>query len=268
MSFGRTRKHSWKIIDHDIVIKKTDKTSFDYYMSVVPIDIRHFFGMDEMVPGDAKEIILYTGDKEILARLTCNPRNPKKHREGDETITEIRWGSNLSNLLRKNFKHYPDFNRDDVPILVFERTDKDYYVVTIKSDSGFYEDESRPEDYRYDSYTSYADGKESKAYVTLYERNPRNREDAINAHGRRCMVCDFDFGENYGSHGVDFIEVHHRVPVSSFEGEMEIDPIQDLVCLCSNCHRMIHRKRNNTLSVEELQEYYDKAQEKKRKNQL
>ena len=35
---------------------------------------------------------------------------------------------------------------------------------------------------------------------------------------------------------------------------MEINPEEDLVCLCSNCHRMIHRRRDKILTVEELKE--------------
>lgn len=31
-----------------------------------------------------------------------------------------------------------------------------------------------------------------------------------------------------------------------------INPETDLVCVCSNCHRMIHRRKNSILTVEEL----------------
>ena len=66
------------------------------------------------------------------------------------------------------------------------------------------------------------------------------------------MVCDFDFEEVYGELGKDFIEVHHTKPLSSLEHEVEVNPEEDLVCLCSNCHRMIHRNRNKIMTVEEL----------------
>ena len=68
------------------------------------------------------------------------------------------------------------------------------------------------------------------------------------------MVCDFDFEEAYGELGKDFIEVHHTKPLYSLEEKMEINPEEDLVCLCSNCHRMIHRRRDKILTVEELKE--------------
>lgn len=98
------------------------------------------------------------------------------------------------------------------------------------------------------------EGKRKKIYTTKYERNSKNREEAIKIHGTRCMVCDFDFEEVYGELGKDFIEVHHTKPLYTLEEEMDINPEEDLVCLCSNCHRMIHRKRDKILTIEELKE--------------
>lgn len=57
------------------------------------------------------------------------------------------------------------------------------------------------------------------------------------------MVCGFDF-KRYGACGKNFIEVHHVKPLYDLEKEEIIDPKTDLVCLCSNCHRIIHRKRD------------------------
>ena len=66
----------------------------------------------------------------------------------------------------------------------------------------------------------------------------------------RCEVCEFDFKTVYGDHGEGFIECHHTKPVSELKvGEKT--KISDLSLVCSNCHRMIHRKRP-WLSVEEL----------------
>jgi 5-methylcytosine-specific restriction protein A len=57
-----------------------------------------------------------------------------------------------------------------------------------------------------------------------------------------CQVCEFDFEKEFGEIGIDFIEAHHTIPV----GEMKIDhktKIEDFAMLCSNCHRMAHKKR-------------------------
>jgi hypothetical protein len=62
----------------------------------------------------------------------------------------------------------------------------------------------------------------------------------INGNGRiKCECCEFDFFEFYGQIGVKFIECHHKIHLSTGERLTEID---DLALVCSNCHRMLHRK--------------------------
>ena len=84
-----------------------------------------------------------------------------------------------------------------------------------------------------------------------FERNQKLRNEAISMHGLSCHVCNFNFEDTYGDLGKNFIEVHHKTPLSH-TGEVFINPKTDLVPLCSNCHRMIHRNKINVLSVDEL----------------
>ncbi|MGD2198205.1 HNH endonuclease [Lysinibacillus fusiformis] len=91
-------------------------------------------------------------------------------------------------------------------------------------------------------------------YGKRYERDSKNRRLAIKKHGTKCFACEFNFEEVYGKRGKDFIEVHHIKPLSTLEEAVEINPETDLVPLCANCHRMIHRKKDEVLSVEELKE--------------
>jgi len=80
----------------------------------------------------------------------------------------------------------------------------------------------------------------------------RKKESAQKEHGALvCEACGFEFARVYGDHGNGFIECHHTKPLSEFTiGEKT--KLFDLVLLCSNCHRMIHRKRP-WLSIAELQ---------------
>ncbi len=57
-----------------------------------------------------------------------------------------------------------------------------------------------------------------------------------------CEACGFDFENTYGERGSDFIECHHIKPVSELETN-EKTKLSDLVLLCSNCHRIVHRKK-------------------------
>lgn len=106
-------------------------------------------------------------------------------------------------------------------------------------------------------------------YTTKYERNPLLREEAISlrkeqCEGRlTCCVCGFDFLDTYGEIGKDFIEVHHIVPLSSREKEVVVIPETDLVCLCSNCHSMVHRKRNAVIPPEQLKHLIQRQAENK-----
>ena len=89
----------------------------------------------------------------------------------------------------------------------------------------------------------YKEGKIIKQYGTKFERNPKLRQKAIEIHGVECKVCGFNFEKMYGSIGKNFIEIHHIKPMYSIREEIVVNPNIDLVPLCSNCHKMIHRKR-------------------------
>lgn len=65
-----------------------------------------------------------------------------------------------------------------------------------------------------------------------------------------CEVCGFEFGAHYGSHGEGFIECHHTKPLASLSDGHKTH-INDLVLLCANCHRMIHRSKH-WLTIEQL----------------
>ncbi|HWQ96707.1 MAG TPA: HNH endonuclease [Negativicutes bacterium] len=101
--------------------------------------------------------------------------------------------------------------------------------------------------------TGYTEGKEYITTSKRYERNPLNRQLCVASKGYICAICGFDFSSTYRDIGNGFIEVHHIEPLSMMEDERAIDPIKDLIPVCSNCHSMIHR-RKPPLLPDELQE--------------
>lgn len=101
------------------------------------------------------------------------------------------------------------------------------------------------------------EGKRTVYYTTKYERSSKNREAAIRIHGTKCMICGFDFGQKYGELGKGYIEVHHIKPLATLEQEVVINPETDLICVCANCHRMLHRFKNYIVTVEELKHIVD-----------
>jgi predicted HNH restriction endonuclease len=72
-----------------------------------------------------------------------------------------------------------------------------------------------------------------------------------------CDACRFNFEDFYGDIGKGFIEIHHLKPIFVYNGNVEQsieDALKNLVPVCSNCHRIIHRKRSNILPIETLRE--------------
>lgn len=97
----------------------------------------------------------------------------------------------------------------------------------------------------------YPEGAVTRVEVNRYERSPANRAACLAFHGTRCLGCGFDFELTYGPIAAGFIEVHHLVPVSQMGKNYVVDPLRDLIPLCSNCHSVVHRS-SQPLTLEQL----------------
>jgi 5-methylcytosine-specific restriction protein A len=84
------------------------------------------------------------------------------------------------------------------------------------------------------------EGNPVEAVSRRYERKPVNREICLSVRGRRCCCCNMDFGEVYGDIADGFIEVHHITPASEMGPGYLINPVTELVPICSNCHSVVH----------------------------
>lgn len=90
------------------------------------------------------------------------------------------------------------------------------------------------------------------------ERNPEivrsKKQQAVANETLFCEICTFSFRARYD---VDFIECHHRTPISQ-TGETKTR-LEDLALVCANCHRMLHKKIDGKfLSIEELKSRLNK----------
>jgi predicted Mrr-cat superfamily restriction endonuclease len=91
---------------------------------------------------------------------------------------------------------------------------------------------------------------EGKEMYRLHRSRERNREVVQRAKSRRCAgdpslhcdVCGFSFVENYGKLGSGYVEAHHCIPISKAKRTV-YTRAKDFALVCSNCHRMLHRRR-------------------------
>lgn len=125
-----------------------------------------------------------------------------------------------------------------------------FYLVGEKGDGHWGMRDFEPHDYDVDiteDDDGFVEGKKKLRTHICRERNYKVIKEAKKRykqkHGKLiCEICQFDFEKVYGEIGKDFIEGHHIVPVSELQ-DGDRTEVEDIVLVCSNCHKMLHRKR-------------------------
>lgn len=232
--------YSWEMHTKDIVVKQCDTSVFKHHGSGIPIETRWFWGVENLKYPQKIDLVLNYLGQEYRAYIESDKKNR----------TRLIWYQDLANLLKQQFNEniYP------LPSLRFARIGVNHYEISFINACVIEMDDNDRNESKIIEITGASEGKRIARYCTKYERDQRNRVNAIKIHGTKCMVCGFDFERTYGIYGRDFIEVHHIKPLYNLEKEEFVDPRTDLVCLCSNCHRMIHRKRDSILTIDELRQ--------------
>ena len=240
--------HSWEIHSATIAVKHTDKSVFLHHGTGIPIDTRQFFEIDGLKEGERKTISLRHNSIDYDAYfILANNR------------TRLFWKSDFSKLLQNLFSKWHRIFSDNTPyeentpVIRFQKLlhDQQKYLINFIDPSSVAQDIDTE---RTEEYEPRKDGTVKEYYGKRYERIPANRLKAIEIHGSTCSVCGFNFSEVYGERGEGFIEVHHIKPLYQAEEAQYINPSTDLLPVCSNCHRMIHRKNDDVLSINELSE--------------
>ena len=91
------------------------------------------------------------------------------------------------------------------------------------------------------------EGRAVRVFVNAYERSGRARAACI-ARARAahpegkpaCAVCGDAMGDLYGEEVEALVHVHHLRPLAERGEDHRVDPARDLVCVCPNCHAVIH----------------------------
>lgn len=96
-----------------------------------------------------------------------------------------------------------------------------------------------------DEEFSRSEGRILQKYHFWRERNPtltrKKKEQALAQYGKlECEQCGFDYAKVYGDVGYGFMECHHKLPLYLLTEEKKTK-LEDLMLVCANCHRMLHR---------------------------
>ena len=238
---------SWEIISSNVVLKYIDKSLYNQG-TVVPKELYSFFKLEDMDYAEKGEISFYRNNKSH----TC-----KKQKSPDRDYIRIFWDSDLKKDIKRAFEEivqklsndhdsnstfskdgYLRFEKkkDNIHISIFSQKTVDNDIESLRIEDGILSKE----------------GKRKSYYGHRYERIGKNRKKALEIHGTICFGCGIDLEEKYGERGKGFIEVHHIKPLSHQKKEIVIDPEKDLIPLCPNCHRIVHRFPSDILSIDQL----------------
>ncbi len=109
----------------------------------------------------------------------------------------------------------------------------------------------------------YIEGAKKQIVVNAYERSYKAREECIKHKGNKCLICNFDFGMFYGNEFKGKIHVHHIKALAEIDSEYQLDPLNDLIPVCPNCHLALHSKAGGEVySVEDIKNAIQKQRKK------
>lgn len=240
---------SWTILTPNVFIKSMDRSSFLHHGTAIPRNVRQFFNIDEIVQGQRIDVALVFMDIKYEAYFSMDIQ--------DIPRTRLFWKSDFSSLIHERLPEWYDhFSKDksaisQAPEMRFHKRDDIPDVLFV--DFIYPSEIALDLDHDVEGDSNHnIEGSYKYFYSKKYERNPENRRKAVEIHGTVCAICGFDFEKHYGIRGRGFIEIHHTTPLHSLEEEIYVNPATDLIPVCSNCHRMIHRRRNHILSIDEM----------------
>lgn len=173
-------------------------------------------------------------------------------RVGWRSKTAEREARPLTPEMQVVFNHCSELDRSDHWRQIAEYYSLDWYLAEPSEIDLLTEITGVPEPAQIVSRT---EGGRKVVLSSRAERDSRLRVQAVKLHGAMCVACGFDFEKVYGLWGAGFCEVHHLAPLGEAQSNVRLtNPLYDLVVVCANCHRMIHRRRGITLSITELRE--------------
>lgn len=233
--------YSWRILSNSLFIKRIDRSAIFHHGSGIPAEIRKYFSVENIAPKEKRNIRLIYNNLEFAAHIELS--------NDDSPRSRITWKSDLAKIIKEKFEKYINniSKKEMNPEIRFLRVNDNGYQIEFINPFKIEKDA----EIELEEYKGSIEGRPKLCHEKRYERDPRNRRAAIEFHGTNCNICNFNFEEFYGQHGSEFIEIHHLNPLYTGE-ERNVNPQMDLIPVCSNCHRMIHRSQDKLLTPEEL----------------
>jgi predicted restriction endonuclease len=217
--------------------------------------------LEELIRPEGEDLEILQGRNDT--KFSQKVRNLKSHNTLEEYAT---YDEGIWHITPAG-KRYLDMNKDVIRPLIamlanpFTRDDK-AELMHVAEESTTY---GARELYLYDERDLIDEGGYVERNSLVRKRSNKLRDAALKHYkdkdGIKCALCGFDFEKTYGEIGKDFIEIHHKKPIYQYEDQDQKqflrDALDNLIPVCSNCHRMLHRKKD--ISEEDIIEALKKT---------
>jgi hypothetical protein len=222
-------------------------------LKILLVDLLRPTGKDAEIARNRSDTYFEQKVRNLVSHRTLQRQGYAEYgNDGIHTITEGGRAFLQTNLDTLEYLFSGDFNYDDVQSSFFDFTKIG---------------EQKQKILIYDENLVIEEGTIRVRNVQVYERSKKLREVAINRYTinghLECSVCFFDFSTVYGERGSGYIEIHHQLPIFQYEDQDTAkfleQALQNVVPVCSNCHRMIHREKHAPMPVEELRQLVEQA---------
>lgn len=249
----------------EISFNPKNQDRYNYSKRIFDFDLILLNEEKRKLKNEFKKLIEEFENFEIIQILNLNMNSIKSgFTVSTDNIEGSYIGENYKGVLTDYSKDFLFFNESDFKILKF----KGFYLVEldnkkVKPFNTVYTVNVISELTEINILNVFEDFKlkvsEGKEKYGLHKYNERDtyivkkkKEEILKTFGKlHCEVCEFVFESKYGIHGKNYIECHHLIPFSKLRKEIKTS-LKDLILVCSNCHRMIHRKKFEPLSPDEL----------------
>jgi 5-methylcytosine-specific restriction protein A len=239
---------SWEIISRYKFKKKMDKSAFLHQGTGIPIEIRDYFDIVDMHPGEKRNVKLIYRNSDYRALFVMDRQSTPR--------TRLFWKADFDKVIKEDLSFWFDLFSQNVeveerPLMLLERNKKElneYRVLFLPpTDFGF--------DYNEEQYQSQLSVCESSIEYLPPQRSersnnkmllsqiPRSSKEGCLALSKASFTCELDSSHMTfkTEQGQFYMEKHHLIPMEYYyDYKSSIDHYSNIYSLCPTCHRRIH----------------------------
>ncbi|MDR3564630.1 MAG: HNH endonuclease [Negativicutes bacterium] len=239
---------SWEIVGRSKFLKEMDKSTFLHQGTSIPIEIRDYFDIVDMQPGEKRHAqLIYKGTLYNASVEMDKQPTPR---------TRLLWKSDFGSVLKEDLAWwYNLFSKDlevtQPPIMYFESNENESLELWVQ----FLTFLDRGLDNTEEQYQSQMTASVSSTQYPPPQRNdefkskasfiqpPRSSKEGNIALCKADFSCELDALHTTfkTEQGQWYLEKHHLIPMEYYyDYQSSIDHYSNIFSLCPTCHRKIH----------------------------